>query len=65
MKMRYRIKKKVFTTDYNPNIREVVYTVQVMNILGVWTNVKHFHDQKDEDFAKREADELLEKLMED
>lgn len=65
MKKKYRIKKSVYSHESNPHIVQVVYIVQVRNIFGIWTNVKEFHEKDDEEFAKREAVELYEKLMED
>lgn len=39
------------------------YTVQV-RLFGLWVNVKSFRDTDDPDFARREAEELLDKLEE-
>lgn len=64
MKRKYRIKKRVYLHECNPHIAQVIYTVQVRNIFWIWTDVKSFSDRKDEDFAKREAVELYEKLIE-
>ena len=62
MKKKYRIKKRVYSHENWPHVVQVVYTVQVRNILRIWTDVKSFHDRTDEEFAKREAVELFETL---
>lgn len=64
MKKKYRIKKCIYPHPHIPHFHTVVFTVQVRNILGIWTNVKDFHDLEDGDFAKREAAELFDKLIE-
>ena len=40
------------------------YMVQVRTVIGLWVGVKYFYDPYDPDFAKREAEELLDKLNE-
>lgn len=40
------------------------YTVLVRSWFGLWVNVKSFCDTDDPDFARREAEELLDKLEE-
>lgn len=40
------------------------YYVQVRTWIGVWVTVKRFFDPWDSDFARREAEELLDKLNE-
>lgn len=62
---KYRIEKRVLPHRSNPALDVVLYIVQVRNVLGVWTNVKVFQDLWDEDFALREAEELLEILEKD
>lgn len=56
MEKKYRINKCRDTS------LDVVYAVQMWNI-WCWVTIKYFKDE-DEDFAKREAEELLEKLNE-
>ncbi len=59
MKRKYRIKvfaRGLFTIPG--------YYVQVRTYLGVWIVVKRFYDPEDPDFARREAEELLDKLNE-
>lgn len=41
------------------------YDVQVRIWLGVWITIKRFYDPWDPDFARREAEELLDKLREE
>ena len=59
MRKKYRIK-----TAFGPDYTRPVYIVQVRAWWGAWVYVKHFHDHDDPDFARREAEELLEKLNE-
>lgn len=40
------------------------YLVQVRSWWGLWVNVKYYEDFADPEYAKREAEELLEKLNE-
>ncbi len=40
------------------------FSVQVFIIFGVWLTIKTFTDPEDTDFARREAEELLDKLNE-
>lgn len=57
MKKKYRIKEvPVF-----PSLTR--YVVQVRTVFGIWVSVKKFADY-DNGFARREAEDLLEKLEE-
>lgn len=40
------------------------YMVQIRSFIGLWIDVKYFYDPYDPEFAKREAEELLDKLNE-
>lgn len=40
------------------------FAVQVFIIFGLWLTIKSFSDSDDPDFARREAEELLDKLNE-
>lgn len=40
------------------------FSVQMFIIFGVWLTIKSFTDPEDPDFARREAEELLDKLNE-
>ncbi len=65
MRKKYRIKrniKRVTTSRRNLQCRK--FTVQVHVMFGLWVNVKAFRDEEDPDFARREAEELLDKLNE-
>lgn len=59
MKKKYRI-KTLFPETPSP-----AYLVQVRTWWGTWVNVKKFDDLNDPDFARREAEELLDKLNEE
>lgn len=60
---KYRIKE---TSDWTSGIGGAVvgpvYIVQVKTWWGAWVNVKVFYDAFDPEFAKSEAEELLERL---
>ncbi len=62
---KYRIKR---TCNWVHTSHQYLYcptfTVQVHLLLGLWVNVKSFIDPEDPDFARREAEELLDKLNE-
>lgn len=57
---KYRIKKVLGVGGYHP-----LYIVQVHTWLGLWVDVKEYDDPDDPDFARREAEELLDKLNEE
>lgn len=59
MRKKYRIKVVATTREFSPG-----YIVQVRTWLGLWVTVKPFYEPYDPDFAKREAEELLDKLNE-
>lgn len=54
---KYRIRTALGASHQHP-----VYIVQVRAWWGMWVNVKVFDDCDDPDFAKREAEELIDKL---
>ena len=56
---KYRVKMMLEDGNAIPG-----YYVQVRTWLGVWVTVKKFYDPYDPDFARREAEELLDKLNE-
>lgn len=58
MRKKYRIKTELLQHYTAP-----LYIVQVRRWFG-WVNIKSFYDPYDPDFAKREAEELLDKLNE-
>ena len=57
--MKYRIKKIYLIEDMPP-----MYVVQVRSHFNIWVDVKPFQDE-DVNFAKLQAEELLEKLPEE
>lgn len=59
MRKKYRIKMLLEDGYTVPG-----YMVQVRTVIGLWVGVKYFYDPYDPDFAKREAEELLDKLNE-
>ena len=59
MRKKYRIKTILGTGCHFP-----AYLVQVRAWWGMWVNVKYFDDPEDPDFARLEAEELLDKLNE-
>ena len=59
MKRKYRVKMMLEDGYAIPG-----YYVQVRTWLGVWVTVKRFYDPYDPPFARREAEELLDKLNE-
>ena len=59
MKKKYRIREKFGLYLYS-----VEFVVEVKTWLGIWVKIKSFHDQLDPEFARLEAEELLEKLQE-
>ena len=59
MRKKYRIKTVLGAGYHFP-----AYLVQVRAWWGMWVNVKYFDDPEDPDFARREAEELLDKLNE-
>lgn len=66
MRKKYRIKKALDTSMGIGRTADCpVYIVQVRACWGLWVNVKVFYDPYDADYARREAEELLEKLNED
>lgn len=58
MRKKYRIKSELLQHYTVP-----LYIVQVRRWFG-WVSIKSFYDPYDPDFAKREAEELLDKLNE-
>lgn len=58
---KYRIKKTF--SDGNGIDGCAAFIVQVRTWWGSWVNVKVFYDPWDTDFAKLEAEELLEHLQ--
>lgn len=62
MKKEYRIRKKKMQRGLDPHDIATVYGVEMWN-LWHWVTIKIFYDT-DLSFAKREAEELLEKLNE-
>lgn len=65
MKKKYRIKTKLeHDSGIDINLTHPVFIVQVRAWWGAWVNVKVFYDPWDSDFARREAEELLDKLEE-
>lgn len=59
MRKKYRIKIALGAGYARPG-----YVVQVCAWWGLWVNVKYFDEPDDPDFARREAEELLDKLNE-
>lgn len=59
MSKKYRIKVILGVSYAHPG-----YIVQVRTWLGIWVNVKYFYYPEDPDFARREAEELIDKLNE-
>lgn len=59
MRKKYRIKTTIELEEVAP-----LYIVQVRTWIGLWIDVKNFYDPYDPDFAKSEAEELLDKLNE-
>lgn len=65
MRKKYRIKRTCkWVHSNNRHLHCPTHTVQVRAWFGVWINVKSFCDEDDPDFARREAEELLDKLNE-
>lgn len=60
MRKKYRIKATIEPDHVAP-----WYIVQVRRWVGIWVDVKIFYDPYDPDFARREAEELLNKLNEE
>lgn len=62
---KYRIKRtSKWVPSQHPYLYCPTYTVQVHLLFGLWVNVKSFCDEDDPDFARLEAEELLDKLNE-
>lgn len=62
---KYRIKESLVEDPRATSFcYPVAYTVQVRTFIGIWICVKTFYDLFDPGFARREAEELLEKLEE-
>nr|DAF09555.1 MAG TPA: hypothetical protein [Caudoviricetes sp.] len=59
MRKKYRIKTTIELEEVAP-----LYIVQVRTWLGLWVTIKPFYEPYDPDFARREAEELLDKLNE-
>lgn len=65
MKKKDRIKRiRKWVHLHNRHLYCPTFTVQVCTWLGLWIDVKQFKDEEDTDFARREAEELLDKLNE-
>lgn len=65
MNKKYRIKEALVEDPRaNSFCNPVAYSVQVRTFIGVWVCIKTFYDLHDPGFARREAEELLEKLEE-
>lgn len=59
MRKKYRIKTTIELEEVAP-----LYIVQVRTWLGLRVTIKPFYEPYDPDFARREAEELLDKLNE-
>lgn len=59
MRKKYRIKVVATMREFSPG-----YIVQVRTWLGLWINIKSFYEPYDPDFARRQAEELFDKLNE-
>lgn len=65
MREKYRIKTSdEYVAGLGGQMTTPVYVVQMHAWWGAWVNVKEFIDIWDPDFARREAEELLDKLNE-
>jgi hypothetical protein len=65
MRKKYRIKTSdEYVAGMGGHLTTPVYIVQVRSWWSVWVNIKEFVDVWDPDFARREAEELLDKLNE-
>ena len=65
MRKKYRIKRTCsWVHSHNRHLYCLTFTVQVYTWLGLWIDVKQFKDEEIPDFARREAEELLDKLNE-
>lgn len=65
MKKKYRIKESLVEDPRaNSFCYSVAYSVQVRTFIGIWVSIKTFYDLFDPGYARREAEELLEKLEE-
>ncbi|QCD39700.1 hypothetical protein [Duncaniella freteri] len=65
MKKKYRIRRTCkWVHSHNRHLYCPTYSVQVRTWPGLWIDVKQFKDEEDPDFARREAEELLDKLNE-
>lgn len=65
MRKKYRIKRTCkWVRTEKRHLYCPTYIVQVHVISGIWIGVKSFRDEEDSDFARREAEELLDKLNE-
>lgn len=65
MRKKYRIRRTCKWVDtFHQLLHCPTFTVQVHILFGLWVNVKSFRDEEDPDFARREAEDLLDKLNE-
>lgn len=65
MERKYRIKRTCkWIRNSRGHLYCPTYAVQVRIMFGIWVNVKLFCDKEDPDFARREAEELLDILKE-
>lgn len=65
MRKKYRIKRAcTWVRTKRGHLYCPTYIVQVHVLFGIWIRVKSFRDEDEPDFARREAEELLDKLNE-
>lgn len=66
MNKQYRMKRTCrWVRTESRRIYFPTFTIQVRKRFGRWVTVKRFFDAEDPGFARREAEELLDKLNED
>lgn len=62
---KYRIKRtRKWVHVPDRHLHCPTFAVQMFIIFGLWLTIKSFTDSDDPDFARREAEELLDKLNE-
>lgn len=59
--LKYRIKKEYHYEENAPCFCSIYFHVQVKRWFG-WVTIKTFHELFDNDFAQREAEELIDYL---
>lgn len=65
MRKKYRIKRACkWVRTEKRHLYCPTYIIQIHILFGIWISVKSFTDTDDPDFARREAEELLDKLNE-